>query len=127
MDVFNKQLNTSYNRSNFEIIFLLDNPIWAGLTWSMILLPGFGCGLYEVLRKPLADVELENLPTLLTDVGTVNSDSNAIHHLSQLSFGLEVLPTMVISIPDNIILKIILIPFYLLLMALWFPFLPFIQ
>ena len=93
----------------------------------MILLPGFGCGLYEILRKPLADVELENLPTLLTDVGAVNPDSNAIHGRSQLSFGLEVLPTMVISIPDNNILKIIVIPFYLLLMALWFPFLPFIQ
>ena len=106
---------------------MLENPIWAGLTWSMILLPGFGCGLYEILRKPLPDVEVENLPTLFTDIATVSLASNAIHGRYQLSFGLEVLPTMVISIPDYIILKIIVIPFYLLLMALWFPLLPFIQ
>ena len=111
----------------FEITILLENPIWAGLTWSMMLLPGFGCGLYEILRKPLAGVEVENPPNLLYDSGTVNPDSNKKHGLSQLSFGLEVLPAMVICIPDNIILKIIVIPFYLVLMAVWFPFLPFIQ
>ena len=93
----------------------------------MILLPGFGCGLYEILRNPLAGVEVETPPTLLNDSGTVNQDSNTKHGLSQLSFGLDVLPAMVICIPDNIILRIIVIPFYLVLMAVWFPFLPFIQ
>ena len=92
----------------------------------MILLPGLGCGLYEILRKPITNVELKSLPSVVSE----NIHDTHLHGLlgfSRLSFGLEVLPKLAINLPDNIGVKIIVIIPYLIAMSVWFPFLPFIQ
>ena len=101
--------------------------IWAGLTWALILLPGLGCGIYEILRAPIPNLEL--LPTLSDESSNLDDKTKPRGFLrfSHLSLGLDVLPELRFKINDNVFIKLLVIPFYLILMSLWFPLLPFIQ
>ena len=92
----------------------------------MILLPGFGCGLYEILRKPIPSIELRPV-TDISSRGTTRNYTHGFLQFSRLNFGLEVLPNLGVTLPHNICIKIAIMPLYLVLMAVWFPFLPFIQ
>ena len=47
--------------------------------------------------------------------------------LTYLSFGLDVVPSMKLKLPDVIIIKIVCVPFYIIFMMFWFPILPVIQ
>ena len=46
---------------------------------------------------------------------------------TQLNFGLDVVPSMSYTLPDNLAVKIVCVPLYILVMAFWFPVLPIIQ
>ena len=47
--------------------------------------------------------------------------------LSYLNFGLDVVPSMKLKLPDIVIIKIVCVPFYIIFMMFWFPILPVIQ
>ena len=47
--------------------------------------------------------------------------------LTYLNFGLDVVPSMKLKLPDIIIIKIVCVPFYIIVMMFWFPILPVIQ
>ena len=47
--------------------------------------------------------------------------------LTYLNFGLDVVPSMKLKLPDIIIIKIVCVPFYIIVMMFWFPILPIIQ
>jgi hypothetical protein len=108
------------------LVFLLDK-IWAGLTWSMILLPGLGCGIYEILRAPISHLELRSSLSGTSSRSNKNKQSRGFLSFSHLSLGLDVLPEFHWKIYDNLCIKLLVIPFYLMFMALFFPFLPLIQ
>ena len=46
---------------------------------------------------------------------------------TQLNFGLDVVPSMTYTLPDNLVVKIVCVPLYIFVMAFWFPVLPIIQ
>ena len=82
----------------------------------MILGPGFFRGLYEITRPPIV-YETETLSLQLR---------RGWHVPRCLKFGLDVWPNMMLCIARPGII-IFTLPFYVIFMALWFPFLPLIQ
>ena len=112
---------------------------WAWLTWSLILLPGLGSGLYEILRKPMSNNTIKPIANVGMDIEQseltnqsergITSRHNDGLRCANFNFGLEVLPKLFIYMPKNcsILCRMCVVPFYLVGMAVWFPFLPFIQ
>ena len=119
---------------NYSVLnSFLDDIIWAVLTWCLILLPGIGVGFNEILRQPLPNNILRDIEKQISRDITRTEASDTKHKprrylsFNHLSFGLDVLPGFILKIPDNICIKLLVIIPYVAFMALWFPFLPFIQ
>ena len=46
---------------------------------------------------------------------------------THFNFGLDVVPNLMVDVPDHTLVKMICVPMYILAMAFWFPVLPVIQ
>ena len=95
----------------------------------MILLPGIGVGFHEILRQPMPNTVLRTISREATGtrIHDVGNEKRRYLGFTYLSFGLDVLPNLALKIPDNICIKLLVVIPYIVFMALWFPFLPFIQ
>ena len=92
-------------------------------------MPGFVRGTYEVFRS---NVKLNQRKTpamvVISNQGRKDSlESYLRPSFTHLNFGLDVLPSLTIKIPDSVIMKVLSVPVYIILMAGWFPMLPIIQ
>ena len=100
------------------IIYLLDEDFWwGGQTIGLVFLPGLVRGVYELFRRPIIYESATQTFKLKEDYGV----------LRRLNFGLDVLPRLVVNLPDSMFVAFLSAPVYVVIMALWFPFLPIIQ
>ena len=100
------------------IIYLKNDDEWWGWqTIGLVFLPGLVRGLYELFRRPIIYESATQTFKLKEDYGI----------LRRLNFGLDVLPSLAINLPDSICIAVLSAPLYVVIMALWFPFLPIIQ
>ena len=102
---------------------------WGTLTLSFLLVPGFVRGTYEVFRSNLK-LNQRKIPAMMviSNQGRKDSlESNLRPSFTHLNFGLDVLPSLTIKIPDSSVAKVLCVPVYIILMAGWFPILPIIQ
>lgn len=75
-------------------------------------------GIYELNRRPIAYQNETNTFRLLT------KDANFQH----FNFGLDVFPKAYLRLQQGpFILRMVCVPMYILVMGVWFPFLPLIQ
>ena len=96
---------------------------------SFLLVPGFVRGTYEVFRSNVK-LNQRKIPAMgaISNQGRKDSlESYPRPSFTHLNFGLDVLPSLTIKIPDSVIAKVLCVPVYIVLMAGWFPMLPIIQ
>ena len=102
---------------------------WGTLTLSFLLVPGFVRGTYEVFRSNVK-LNQRKVPAMVV-ISNQGRKNSLVSYLSpsftHLNFGLDVLPSLTIKIPDSGIAKVLCVPVYIILMAGWFPILPIIQ
>ena len=102
---------------------------WGTLTLSFLLVPGFVRGTYEVFRSNVK-LNQRKIPAMVVISNQGRKDSLEPYPMpsfTHLNFGLDVLPSLTIKTPDNVIAKVLCVPVYIILMAGWFPILPIIQ
>ena len=102
---------------------------WGTLTLSFLFVPGLVRGTYEVFRSNVKPNQRKNSAIMgISNKGRNDAfDSYLRPSFTHLNFGLDVIPSLTIQIPDSVVAKVICVPVYIILMACWFPILPIIQ
>ena len=94
-------------------------------------MPGLVRGTYEVFRSNVKLNQRLRQSTVMMGISNQGRNDSFESYRSpsftHLNFGLDVIPSLTIQIPDSVVAKVLCVPVYIILMAGWFPILPIIQ